>query len=236
MIKLQKFSYFTILTVILALFSTEILAQNRNRNRDNDRRGSRNTLNRNITINADTEINGALRSINGTIDVGEGCSVEDINTVNGTIRIRMDVIIRGDVGSVNGRVNIQDKVRIDGNVTSVNGRITLDREVVVRDNVEIVNGSINLDKATVEQDITTYNGNITLRNSSRVKGNIVVEENRGWSNNRRQRRHLTIDLSRESVVEGDIIIEDDDIEVTVYISGGAKVEGKIDSKAEVIRR
>lgn len=233
MIKFQKLSYITILTVLLALISTDVLAQNWNRSRDRDFRGSRNTLNRNITINANSEVDGGLRSINGTIDVGEGCSVENISTINGTIRVRTDVTIRGDISSVNGRVNIQDKCRVNGNVTSVNGRITLDRDVVVRDNVETVNGSINIDKATVEQDITTYNGNITLRNNSRVKGDIIVEENRGWSNNRRR---LTINISGDSVVEGDIIIEDDDIEVRVYISDGGKVEGTISGKAEVIRR
>ena len=233
MIKFQKLSYVTILIVLLALISTNVLAQNWNRSRDRDFRGSRNTLNRNISIRANADIEDLIISVNGSIEIGEEARVRNLVSVNGTIRIRTEAIVRGDVSSVNGRVDIRDKVRINGNVTTVNGRITLDRDVVVRDNVETVNGSINIDKATVERDITTYNGNITLRNNSKVKGDIIVEENKGWSNNRRR---LTINISGDSVVEGDIIIEEDDIEVTVYISDGGKVEGNIDSKAEVIRR
>ena len=233
MIKFQKFSYLTVLTVLLALFSTEILAQNRIRSRDRDFRGSRNTLNRNVSIPANAEVDGTIRSVNGAIEVGEEAQVGNLNTVNGTIRLRTEVIVRGDVGSVNGGVTLYDKVRVNGNVTNVNGRIRIEQDVVIRDNVETVNGSVNIEKGTVERNVTTYNGNIMLRNNSRVKGNIVIEENRGWSRNQRR---LTIDISRESVVEGDIIIEDDDIEVTVYISDGGKVEGNIDNKAEVIRR
>ena len=48
-------------------------------------------------------------------------------------------------------------------------------------------------------------------------------------------RRLTIELSGESVVEGDIIVEDRDIEVQVYLLDDSKVLGRV-KNAEVINK
>ena len=46
---------------------------------------------------------------------------------------------------------------------------------------------------------------------------------------------MTIELSGESVVEGDIIVEDRDIEVQVYLLDDSKVLGRV-KNAEVINK
>lgn len=176
--------------------------------------GSKNTINGNINIGSDCDIYGSCRSINGHIRVGRLSRVKTLQTINGSIDIDGDVKINGDVESINGGIQCSQGVEVNGNVQTINGRIDLER-------------------TTVENDISTYNGDILLLDRSRVRGDIVINRNRGKSS---RWRHLKIEISDESEVEGDLIIKDRDIEVTVYLVRGGRIRGEIDGRAEIVRR
>ena len=63
-----------------------------------------------------------------------------------------------------------------------------------------------------------------------MDGNIIIEEE--WGDSERRKR-LDISISNNSLVKGDIIVENDDIIVKVYLSEGGKVLGRI-KNAEII--
>ena len=156
-------------------------------------------------------VRGSSRSVNGRIQVGRESEVEDLQTVNGKIRIAKDVKIDGDIESVNGSVRCGVGVKVDGRITTINGRIELDH-------------------TTVERDIHTTNGDITLEDKTKVKGDIVIEGKKGRG---RDYRRLNIRISGGSIVEGKIIVKDRRRDVRVYLSNGGRVLGEVEH-AEVI--
>ena len=169
------------------------------------RNGSLNSVNGGIIIGEQCVVRGSSRSVNGRIEVGRESEVEDLQTVNGKIRIAKDVKIDGDIESVNGSVRCGAGVNVDGRITVINGRIELER-------------------TTVERDIHTTNGDMTLEDNTKVKGDIVVEGKKGSG---RDYHRLDIKISGNSVVEGKIIVKDRRRNVRVYLSNGAGFWGKL---------
>ena len=84
----------------------------------------------------------------------------------------------------------------------------------------------------MEDNIKTYNGNISLKDKCVIYGDILIKRSKGKSD---RRRNFKIRLSDNSVVGGDIIVRDDRMNVTVYISDGGKVKGKI-KNAEIVKQ
>jgi len=176
-------------------------------------RSSLNTVNGSISIGTDCRVDGGCRSVNGDIEVGAYSRVEDLQAVNGGIDIEREVVVRGDVESVNGSVYCEEGTEVSGTVSTVNG-------------------GIDLENTLVKRDLTTYNGDILLSDETTVVGDIIVKKNRGRSH----RRHpLRIEIRDNSVVQGDIIVKDRDIEVIVELSSGGRVEGRV-RNAEVVER
>ena len=140
----------------------------------------------------------------GSIKISEECSVRNVESVNGSIRIGEETEVRSDIKTVNGSISCSEGV-------------------VVGDDISTVNGSIKLKNTEVMESITTYNGSVTLTEKSIVRDDIIVKDNKG-NNNRRQPLKIIID---NSVVEGDIINREDDIEVIVYLRNGGRVKGEI---------
>ncbi|MFQ5638152.1 MAG: hypothetical protein ACE5IR_09190 [bacterium] len=170
-----------------------------------------NTVNGGIIIGDNCEVRGECRSVNGQIEMGRNSSVEELQTVNGRIRIDEDSVVDHDVESVNGSVRCLSGVEIQGGIHTINGKI-------------------KLEKTRVHRNITTINGNISLRERCVVRGDIIVKKTKGHSSSIRK---LRIELSGGSVVHGDILVNENDIEVEVFISDDSKVQGRIEN-AEVI--
>ena len=90
----------------------------------------------------------------------------------------------------------------------------------------MVNGRIELNNTEVDEDLSTVNGDISLLAKSLIHKDIVIKGNHG---NFFDHRHLEIRISEGSLVEGGIIVRDEDIEVKVYLSkdwpsGGVKLK------------
>ena len=174
-------------------------------------RGDLNSVNGSIIIGKNCDVRGDCRSVNGRIEVGSGSSVEDLQSVNGGISLDEQVQVRQDVGTVNGPVSSAAGVKIRGRIKTLNG-------------------DMDLRGTAVTGDLRTMNGDIALASQSTVHGDIIVEEQHGSSDHSRV---LDIRLSDGSIVEGSVIVEDDDITVRVHLASGGAVKGEVRG-AEVV--
>ena len=165
----------------------------------------RNVVNGHISIGSDAEVNGSCRSVNGFIRVGDRSKVEKLQVVNGGIDIGRDVLVRGNAETVNGTITCEPGVKIYGKAKTVNG-------------------SVKIRGTEIQNDIHVYNGNIDIREKSIIRGSIIVKRSKGGT---RRRRRMTIEITDESVVEGDIIVEDKNVDARVILSQKGEVKGTI---------
>ncbi len=173
--------------------------------------GSLAAVNRKITIGNECTVTGESRTVNGSITVGDNSEVGELRTVNGSIQIGSNTSVNGDASTINGRISCKSGSQVDGTLSTINGAITLT-------------------ETAVTGNLTTINGNITLARRSKVQGDIVIRSRSDGTQS--QKKSLVIKLSDSSVVEGDIINNDDRYQVQVIIADDSKVLGEI-KNAEV---
>jgi len=177
------------------------------------------SVNGSISVGEDAVVTGNLKTVNGTIRVDEGATIEKASTVNGGVRVS-DKVNCESLSTVNGSVKVGEGASIDGGLSAVNGRIVINSGSGVADDVSNVNGQIELTGAEVGGNIETVNGDISLKDQSVVKGNIVVEKNNGWGWGKGKKRKPRIVIGPGSRVEGKIDLER---EVELFISDTAEV-------------
>lgn len=168
--------------------------------------GSKSTVNGSIHIGKNSEVKGGCRTINGPIIVGAFSKVEDLETINGNIRVEKGAVVNGDIKLINGNLHCDNGVKIEGDAGTINGKI-------------------NIEGTFVEKDLYTYNGDMKLYDKTIVSGDIIIKDRRG---NSLDYHDLYVELD-DSTVEGDIINEDPDTDLTVYISNGGQVKGRIEN-------
>ncbi len=173
--------------------------------------GSLTAVNAGINIGNGSTVTGGSRTVNGSITVGDNSEVGELGTINGSIRIGSNTSVNGGASTINGRIRCKSGARIDGALSTINGAITLT-------------------ETAVTGNLITINGNITLERRSRVHGDIVLRSR--WNDDSPPKKPLIVNLSGSSVVEGDIINEDDRCQVHVIIADDSKVLGEI-KNAEV---
>jgi DUF4097 and DUF4098 domain-containing protein YvlB len=163
-----------------------------------------NTINGMIQVGENSAVNGDCMSVNGTIDVGANSRVNELSTVNGNINVGKGSTVRGDVHLINGNVFCEPGVKIKGSVETINGRM-------------------KFEQTTVQNDLSTYNGNLEIYDKTVIDGDIVIKERHGMNTDHHK---LTIEIDNSNV-KGDIINEDPETDVTVYLYNGGKVSGKV---------
>lgn len=193
--------------------------------------GCNSSVNRSIHIRNGETVHHSLNSVNGSVIVGSDCVIKgNCRSVNGRIEVGRNSRV-GDLQTVNGRISVESNVEVDGDIESINGSVSCDPGVKIRGKIASINGSIDLDSTEVRRDLVTYNGPITLSNNSVVQRDIIIKDSKSRSDSRRP---LKIRIEDGSIVEGDIIVRDEDKKVEVYLSDGGKIMGRIE-RAEVIR-
>ncbi len=181
--------------------------------------GGATSVNGSISVGEDAVVTGNLKTVNGTIRVDDGASIEKASTVNGGVRVSDNVKCES-LSTVNGSVKVGAGAEVDGGLSAVNGRIIIREGSGVADDVTNVNGQIELTGASVGGNVETVNGDITLADESLVKGNIVVEKPSGWGWGKSKSRKPRIVIGPGSRVEGKIDLER---EVELFISETAEV-------------
>jgi predicted acyltransferase (DUF342 family) len=187
------------------------------------------TINGSIHVSDNCIVKGNYSTVNGKIRIGANCKVRSLCTVNNSICVGEGSDVDGKIGTVNGSVKCEEKVHVSESISTVNGSITCRKGVLVEGDLTNVNGHINL-AGTVVKEITTNTGDITLTDKTIVERDIIIRQ----SQSSKPHRELTIRISGDSVVKGDIINKDDELEVKVVFSEGGKVEGNIEN-ADVIQ-
>ena len=167
--------------------------------------GGKNTINGSIYIGENSEVIGDCGTINGHINVGPYSRVRDLGSINGNIDVGKEVIVKGDIKLINGSLSCELGVKVTGDV-------------------ETINGEIKLEGTLIEDDLSTYNGDIKLYDNTIISGSIFIKEKHGTTSDYHS---LYIEITDDSIVEGDIINEDSITDVTVYLSHGGKVMGRI---------
>lgn len=179
------------------------------------------SVNGSISIGEDAMVTGNVKTVNGTIRVDSGATIEKASTVNGGIRIARGVQSES-LNTVNGSIKVAEQVAVDGEIQAVNGRITVDAGSTVAHDVSNVNGEIELAGAEVGGDLTTVNGDVTLESESVIKGDLVVEENNSWGWGKSKSRKPRIVIGPGSRVEGRLMLKR---KVELFISESASVGG-----------
>lgn len=181
-------------------------------------------VNRTFYIHDGEQHSGSLNTINGSIKIGQACSVRGTcRTINGKIVVGDKSRVRG-LETINGNIDIDHNVRIMYDVKSINGGIDAREGSIINGDINTINGKIDLRGAVVDGDVTTYNGDMNLNGKSRIDGDIIIKPNKDHSN---RHKPLTIVLKDQAVIMGDIIVKDEDRRVEVIIQGRAKVKGDI---------
>lgn len=183
--------------------------------------GGASSVNGSISVGEDAVVTGNVKTVNGTIRVDQGASIEDASTVNGAVRLA-EGVKSGSLSTVNGSVKVGGSTAVDGEVSAVNGRITIEKGSNVSAGVSNVNGQIELEGAVVGGNLETVNGDVSLEDKSVVKGDLVVEKNSGWGWGKSKSRKPRIVVGPGSRVEGKIILKR---EVELFISETAEVGG-----------
>ncbi len=176
------------------------------------------TINGSIDVGSGAVVNGGLETVNGSVRIENDARVEDVQTVNGRIRLGSGVTA-GEIESVNGSVSL-DKQASAERVSVVNGTLRLAEGARVADDVGNVNGEIEISGGEIGGDLSTVNGDIVLAENARVRGDVIVEKPGGfnWDDNRKPR----IVVGPGSRVDGNFVLER---EVELFISDSAEVGG-----------
>lgn len=133
-----------------------------------------------------------IDKVNGSIRITEGQAAGDLETVNGSIHVgdhaRLD-----DAETVNGEINVGSDVEASS-LSTVNGGIDIGQRSRIRGEVESVNGSITLEAgADVGGKVSNVNGRIQTE-AARIGGSIETVAG-------------DIEIGRDSRVDGGILVE-----------------------------
>lgn len=179
------------------------------------------SVNGSITIGADAVVTGGVKTVNGSIRVASGASIENASTVNGGVKIAANVQA-DDLSTVNGAVKVGESATVDGEIEAVNGSVTVQKGAKIAKSISNVNGKIELSGAEVGGDVSTVTGDVNVVDGSVVMGDLIVEKPSNWGWNDKKNRKPRVVVGPGSTIEGVISLEH---EVDLFISATANVGG-----------
>lgn len=180
------------------------------------------TVNGSIKVAAGSVVEGVCKTVNGSVELGPGARADLLKTVNGSIKIKSDATVVEDVETVNGRISAEDGSSIGGNIKTVNGGLELGNDVTVQGHVNLVNGTMKFHGAHVKGDATFRNGDVFFSGETVLEGNLNLDGKRQRDDNNDP---VEIHLTDQAVIRGNIIVEDPDRKVVLYLSNDARVDG-----------
>ena len=179
------------------------------------------SVNGSITIGENARVTGDAETVNGSIRIDSGASVQDASTVNGGVSLAKGVQA-DNLSTVNGSIKLAELVTVAGEVETVNGRINVEKGSTVANSVSNVNGKIALTGAEIGGDVSTFSGDIDVVDGSVVKGDIIVEKPSNWGFGKSKSRKPRVVIGPGSTVKGNIDLEH---KVDLFISETADVGG-----------
>ena len=149
-------------------------------------------INKSISVDDNATSDGES-TVNGSISVGSDAVVKgSLDTVNGTIRVDENATIR-DAQTVNGSLRVSAGVKAT-DLSSVNGAIRVGEGCTVDGEVSVVNGKITLDEGTqVSDSVSNVNGEIRIEGAT-IGGDLSTTNG-------------DVSLTQAAVLKGDLIVE-----------------------------
>jgi len=197
------------------------------------KKGSLRSVNGSINVAHEASVDGSCTTVNGQIIIGENCDVGELSCVNGDITVDRNSST-GEVSTVNGSIELGSEVRTEGNVGTVNGEITCKMGVQLAGDMGTVNGDMKTTETLITGDISTVNGSISLSEKSIVEGSIIIDRD-NFKKKHKKHKPLVVTIDGKSKVKGDIEVKGDEPNVTVILTGGGEVLGKV-INAELVRK
>jgi len=191
------------------------------------------SVNGSITVGNDAIVEGNCSTVNGKITVGENSEVGEVSCVNGGIYLDRGSKI-DDVSCVNGSITLGSEVKVKGDVRTVNGSISSKMFSHIAGSMETVNGDMLAKQTTIVGDVETVNGDIDLLENSVVQGMVIVDRESKKPRSK-EYKELIITVGSGSKINGNIEVKGDEPNVTVVLAGGGEVLGEI-INAKVVRK
>jgi hypothetical protein len=133
------------------------------------------TLNGNVHVEHDADVpDGDFAAVNGNIRVDERAQVKSLSTVNGNIVLGAAAHATR-IETVNGRVELAADASLAGSARLVNGDVSLAQGAHVGGDIETVSGAIDAHGATIDGNVSNYNGGMLIDHSV-VAGNLTVHK------------------------------------------------------------
>jgi DUF4097 and DUF4098 domain-containing protein YvlB len=181
-------------------------------------------INKDFKIEDHATVKNDLITVNGGIYVGAHCIVEgDLSTVNGPVELKNNTQVKASIQTVNGAVTIYDNVKVSGNISTLNGEIDITNSEIVG-SISNISGDIQLVHVKSDGDVSTNFGDITVRSNSTISGSIRISDNDEIPE---KLRNVKITIRDSSIVQGDLINENREVIVLVFIEEGSSINGEI---------
>ncbi|MEA1878630.1 MAG: DUF4097 family beta strand repeat-containing protein [Bacteroidota bacterium] len=225
----MKLSSTIVICTILAGFTSQLVAQSTVSQDIHIMRGEQSqrkvtTISGDVSIGSDAEVKASITTVSGDIEIGAKAKVENISSVSGDISIGKKARTR-DLESVSGDIHLYPRSIVHGSIEVVSGDITCETGTDIRESVSTVSGDIELDDTRLREHLETVSGDISLFNGAIIEGDIIISRRANLSSVNRGRLKVIIDMN--SVVKGNIRVEEPNTNVIVYLTNGGKVKGKI---------
>lgn len=164
---------------------------------------------------------GSIETRNGAIRLRGSNTVQSIEARNGRIQIGASSAVERSVETRNGPIQIGTESTIGGNVETRNGPITTEEAVRIAGEVETRNGAITLVGTDVEVLVDAQNGDISLREGTVIRGNVLLLMSETWgASSWSGSNPPTLRIDSESSVQGRLIVDE---RARVEIESGADV-------------
>lgn len=179
-------------------------------------------LNGDISVGNNSHVDD-LNSVNGSIEVGNNSTVGEVDTVNGNITF-LSTVTAEQVESVNGYLQLGENCKITEGAETVNGSITAGKDCHIKEDLQTTNGDININQAKVGETVENISGHITITKSqiggnvettdgditivdySVIDGDLKVNKNSGFFNNKKQKTPTVI-IGKNVKIKGDLKFE-----------------------------
>lgn len=177
-----------------------------------------------IWIPDNTSIDSNLKSVAGSIKVGQNASIRNAKTVAGSISIDDHTSSR-DLTSVAGSITIGKDVNVHGKVHTTAGSIHINNGTHISEDVSSTAGSITLDHCSVEGEVQVQYGSLTTH-GAKLSGGILVKRIKEL----REQEPTQIDIESGSIVAS--IVAEKNSFAELRISKSAQVGDIVGIEAE----
>ncbi len=182
------------------------------------------TVSGDISIGSVANIKSNISTVSGDIEIGAKAKVEQVATVSGDISVGKGARTHS-LETVSGDIHLYSRSDVLGSIETVSGDLICDTGCDIRKGMITVSGDIELDDTRLRGNLKTVSGDISLFNGAVIDGDIIISRKRNFMSGTMGKLEVIIDMN--SIVKGNIRVEESETNVMVYLTNGGQVKGEI---------